>query len=318
MKHRTPRRRIVRGFTLVELLVVIGIIALLISILLPTLNSARRAANTVVCAGQNLRTIGQLSQIFVNEYDGRLPANMPMNGDNPWWHSLMWGPDYLVLSESYGFTADNAICPETRSRGLTDSTPQFISFQGPNNLGWSNETPYETWVEEMETIIENGYPESSDLESVLTVGAAGVPGWAMPAQMVDFGSYHTMFGRPPTTAEENTNPYEVYKVTDKSAVELGFDDNPPIMADRLMVQDQPFGRKVLFNHGTRWEPQLDNTLEFEWLNGRIIPQAEIITNRGDARANVLYKDGSVVAKTPEPLSYHGRGAVGSNSAFFWY
>jgi prepilin-type N-terminal cleavage/methylation domain-containing protein/prepilin-type processing-associated H-X9-DG protein len=69
------------GFTLVELLTVVAVIAALVAVLLPTLTDARRSARSVQCVAK-LRALGQAFQIYLGQNGGWYPYGWDVYGGN--------------------------------------------------------------------------------------------------------------------------------------------------------------------------------------------------------------------------------------------
>lgn len=91
MRWNRARQRGCVGFTLVELLVVIGIIAVLISILLPSLTRAREAANRIKCAS-NLKQIFTLLHVYADSYKDQVPLGCISSGNA----GVAEGNDYFI------------------------------------------------------------------------------------------------------------------------------------------------------------------------------------------------------------------------------
>jgi prepilin-type N-terminal cleavage/methylation domain-containing protein/prepilin-type processing-associated H-X9-DG protein len=128
------------AFTLVELLVVIGIIALLIAILLPSLNRARQTA-AAVSSLSNLRQLGLGLTMYVNENRGFFPSHSSIASEttnaNPWRPRTRWADylfPYMQVTEVY---MSPLLSQDERDR----MQKPFAHTTEPGGTGPDNSTP---------------------------------------------------------------------------------------------------------------------------------------------------------------------------------
>lgn len=131
-----------RGFTLVELLIVIGIIALLISILLPAMIRARQQANSVWCL-TNLRSMGQAVFMYSAAYGGRLPLNYwtGEGSPNPAAAATDWG--WLILP--YLKTGSVGTYTGVDPTGIWRLYKDKDTKSGSNSAAWYNSEEVQTF-----------------------------------------------------------------------------------------------------------------------------------------------------------------------------
>lgn len=192
-----------KGFTLIELLVVVAIIALLVSIRVPSLRQAREQARAGVCAS-NLKQLGIALYLYADGENGRLPSLGDSAADRSWYNMVSphlgstldarfgyIGSEYMANGISYStFMPCPSRAPDTE-HDLTyhDQTygvvyPTVFSYYWPHIPSWPPEYEGSAKLEKIEGGVyiaadaKNGYgltrPGTSAIPNPLTSGS-----WAL-------------------------------------------------------------------------------------------------------------------------------------------
>jgi prepilin-type N-terminal cleavage/methylation domain-containing protein/prepilin-type processing-associated H-X9-DG protein len=204
------------GFTLVELLVVIGIIALLISILLPALNRAREQSRTVKCLS-NLRQIGQAVQMYAVQRGYIVPAawyNHQTFVHTDYWSTILVN-DKLIDSP-VGYTSGSNqpaitdgvfFCPSGNTELVNEPSP-LSPYDGLAHSGSIHPSALNPAI-----VLHVWYAINGSTDTADTAGGAG--GLELPTQRLPFNN----------NGKWVLGPYKYTKLRKTSELALIFDGN---------------------------------------------------------------------------------------------
>lgn len=158
-KLQDSEQRPKSAFTLVELLVVTGIISLLAALTLPALKGARENAKRKVCVS-NLRQVGIADAIYADAYDERWPRNSAATS-NVGWDTISPIQDGLIYSEKiFPITSGISYCPSDKINKKNDPNNGIQNFFDPTK---SVRFSYFNWG----SSIGGNYKRSTDVELLL-------------------------------------------------------------------------------------------------------------------------------------------------------
>jgi len=208
-----PKRRNRLGFTLVELLVVIGIIAVLMSLLLPAVNHARRQAKQTTCLA-NLRTLGVLFAAYTQGNNGRSFAyvwNTPPlpTRDNIW----------IEILRPFGGIDAVRQCPEATQASLAasgsgstwESWGPGLPQMGKNDTG---SYAFNGWLYELIPAPAGAVPGGSQTANIPSQAGTNGIAWRYhisslgtdPATVPLFGDANWIDGFPQETVNPSNPP----------------------------------------------------------------------------------------------------------------